>query len=771
MFAGGPVGQCAVSPEAGVRRVAFTFRPDRRYERVFLAGTFNGWSPDATEMVEIDGRYEVVLPLAAGEYEYKFVADGRWITDEAASRFCPDGFGGRNSVIVVDDSFPKVDLRRRDGRIMAEGLSHNQRPWECSLNSDGSVTVRMRTWANDVSYVQIWLDRLGVSPFRPVGPFDSDGIYDYFEMTIDKEYVDLCSGYEFLLLDAGALVWVGPDGTSADRSSVGDYPLDVSELTVFDTPDWVKEAVFYQIFPDRFANGDPTNDPDFSEWYYEGVSDLPPSGTTNGEYFHLVSDWYDVAGLRESPYKTNGKPDWNSFYGGDIEGVRANLDYIVDLGVTAIYFNPIFEAKSNHKYDAATYMKVDPHFGTNDSFKAFVDECHSRGVRVILDLAVNHTGHTFWAFVDARTKGPESEFWNWYEWKSWPVPGGPEQTPPNPLEYYDCWSGFGQMPTLNFDLSRASSAEQSVRSVADAVPNEPLVGHLLDVAAYWVDEIGIDGYRLDVAAEVPPWFWEAFRSRVKELSPDAYIVGELWGASPEWVNGRYFDAVMNYRFFRDPVLSFIGRAVITAEEFDRELATGRLTYPHEGVLAQMNILSTHDTERFLTAAGGDVRRLKLAALFAMTYVGAPTIYYGDEIAMEGGRDPDCRRPFYWKWADEPERSDVHECFRTLAHLRRAHPCLTEGSFETLVASGRVFAFRRRLGGESLVVVLNAGERETSVSVELGRTAKYPQGAGRQEMVPLYGPAEAVSIESDGEIDYFVTTLPPLAGAVLRPVRR
>ncbi len=176
-----------------------------------------------------------------------------------------------------------------------------------------------------------------------------------------------------------------------------------------------------------------------------------------------MPDWYDIAGLSRSPYKTDGKPDWNSFYGGDIEGVRKNLDYLSDLGVTVIYFNPLFEAKSNHKYDAATFTRIDPHFGTNDEFRRFVGECHDRGIRVVIDLAINHTGHTFWAFTDARRRGRASTTWDWYEWASWPVPGGLASTPSPARDYYDCWWGFGQMPNLNFDLSRAGGEEQGVR--------------------------------------------------------------------------------------------------------------------------------------------------------------------------------------------------------------------------------------------------------------------------------------------------------------------
>jgi glycosidase len=538
------------------------------------------------------------------------------------------------------------------------------------------------------------------------------------------------------------------------------FRFDAAEVAAFKTPDWVKQGIIYQIFPERFANGSTGNDPDFSEWYYEGLMELPPSGKTNGEYFHLMDDWYETAGLKLSPYKTDGKPDWNSFYGGDIEGVRQNLDYLEDLGITAIYFNPVFEAKSNHKYDAASYMKIDPHFGTNDEFAALVAECHNRGIRVIIDLALNHTGHTFSAFVDAREKGPESAYWDWYEWNKWPVPGTKVWTPANALDYYDCWWGFGQMPNLNFDLATTGGDENVITSIEDAEPNWPLVNHLLDVAEFWLAEIDVDGYRLDVANEVPPWFWELFRQRVKSVKPDAYIVGELWGSSPAWVNARYFDAVMNYKFFRDPVVGFIAKGEIDAEEFDRALAPGRLVYPREGVRAMMNLLGSHDTERFLTVAGSDIRRLKLAMLFAMTYVGAPTIYYGDEIAMTGGGDPDCRRPFYWRWPGESGRVEIRDYVCSLTALRRQHACFPGGGFETLLTDGALYAFRRTGSSSDAIIVMNAGRDEATVEVPVESGVAGVQDALRGGTIPVTNGASG---------PVFTVTMTAISGSVFIPV--
>ncbi|MBM3308155.1 MAG: alpha-glucosidase C-terminal domain-containing protein [Candidatus Eisenbacteria bacterium] len=737
-----------------LRKVPFVFRPAAEKRHAFLAAEFNGWSVDATPMARDGDAFRVVVPLAPGRYQYKFVADGEWITDETAREFHPDGFGGRNSVIVVDDSFDEVVLGRGDGAILTDGLGHAQRAWELAVSASGVTTFRVRAWAGDVASVGLVLLRDGRETVVPMTRFDSDGTHDYY--TADAELPGgAITAYRFVFEDGGAPLSLGPNGFAPVAQASGSFRVDPAEVAVFETPAWAREAVFYQIFPERFANGDPSNDPDFSEWYYDGARDLPPSGRTNEEHFHLVRDWYDVAGLSTSPYRTDGKPDWYSFYGGDIAGVRRNLDYLSDLGVTAIYFNPLFEARSNHKYDAASYMRIDPHLGTNGEFAAFVRACHDRGIRVVMDLAYNHTGHTFWAFTDARLRGRASPTWDWYEWAAWPVPGDLVSTPPRATDHYDCWWGYGQMPNLNFDLSRRSGDEHGAHRIEDARPNWSVVEHLLAAAVSWLTEAGVDGFRLDVAGEVPPWFWELFRERVRRAKGDAYIVGELWGPSPEWVHGRGFDAVMNYKFFRDPVLDFIARGRIDAAAFDRALAPGRLIYPDQGVRAMMNLIGSHDTERFLTTVGGDVRKLKLAFLFAMTYVGAPTIYYGDEIAMEGGGDPDCRRPFRWTWREEGGRVEVRDLVRRLAAVRRGHACFAHGSFETLLAEGRVYAYRRAHEGEQAVVVLNAGGEHATVAVPV-------EGGGRPAAFEDALSGERVEVGADGTL---AVTLPPLSGRV------
>ena len=482
---------------------------------------------------------------------------------------------------------------------------------------------------------------------------------------------------------------------------------------LFHMPDWVVDGVFYQIFPDRFRNGNEANDPDFSEPYYEGKTELGPDGKTNREYYHLVEDWNDTAGLRRSPYRTDGKPDYFSFYGGDLEGVTEKLGYLKDLGITILYFNPLHKAKSNHKYDACDFRAVDPHFGGENAFRALAEKAHEIGMRVVVDGVFNHTGNCHYAFVDCALKGKDSPYWNWYEWKKWPLP---KQGGYKAIDYYDCWWGFGLHPNLNFDRSRPNAEENGIRFIANADPVMPVANHLLEATEFWLREMEVDGFRMDVPNEVPFWFWKMFRERVRKVNPDAYLVGELWSTAPEWVGPETFDAVMNYRHFKDPVNTWIGQGRGSAQVFEAGLAPGRVAYPSQAVQVMMNLIDSHDTVRFVTTAGGDRRRLKMAALFEMCYLGTPHVWYGDEIGMEGQKDPDCRRAF--RWDASQWNIKLFDYVKRCIALRKAHPALRRGEYKRLFAQGNVYVFGRRLSDEVLLIVLNAGSHPWTLHIEV-----------------------------------------------------
>ncbi|MDI6784811.1 MAG: glycoside hydrolase family 13 protein, partial [bacterium] len=292
-------------------------------------------------------------------------------------------------------------------------------------------------------------------------------------------------GYTFKLNDGKKTVWYSSTGVSAQKPEIKNwFGTDLNQLQLFETPDWAKNAVFYQIFPERFYNGDTSNDPT------------------------SVQPW-------------GGKPTWYNFFGGDIEGIRQKLDYLQDLGITGIYLNPIFKSLSNHKYDAIDYFTIDPHFGDLTTFHRFVAVCRQRGIRVILDSSFNHSADEHWAFQDIVKNGKDSKYWNWYTIYGYPITTNPK---PN----YDCWWGFGDMPKLN-------TANPEARE------------HLLEVSRYWIEQ-GADGWRMDVPNEVPHEFWKLFRKEVKQVNPDAYLVSEIWDNAYPWLRGDEFDATMNYRF-------------------------------------------------------------------------------------------------------------------------------------------------------------------------------------------------------------------------------
>ena len=418
-------------------------------------------------------------------------------------------------------------------------------------------------------------------------------------------------------------------------------------------PEWVKDAIFYQVFPERFANGDPTNDPPRTE----------PWGA---------------------------EPKGNNYFGGDLKGIINHLDHISSLGVNALYLNPIFESNSNHKYHTTDYLKIDPYFGDDEEFKTLVDECHARGIRIILDGVFNHTGVDFFPFRDIKENGARSKYLGWFNIYSLPI--GPVSKP-----NYECWWGLGDLPKL-------------------MTHNPDVRQYLFHVTRHWM-EFGIDGWRLDVPNEIPHEFWIEWRPLVKSINPEAYIVGEIWEDATPWLKGDQFDAVMNYRF-RNACIDFFARNNTTASQFDSVLTKARSDYPDDVNYVLQNLLGSHDTERFLTLCKGDFNMLKLATLFQMTYVGAPMVYYGDEVGMRGGKDPGCRGTMVWDEADQDR--NLLQSFRDAIQLRNQNIALRRGRFETLIADDgkSVYAFVRRHADQVAVVVLNNSTEQQSVIVPL-----------------------------------------------------
>ncbi|MFH2051308.1 MAG: alpha-amylase family glycosyl hydrolase [bacterium] len=772
-------GAAATGPapvdDGTMRSVEFVYVPViSGVNNVFLAGSFNDWNDSKTRMTDSDGdgSYTVSLLLPQGTYQYKFVVDGQWQQDPNNPEGADDGFGGQNSVLRVDSSFSTIEIELGDGKIFSDDLEPVFDYSTCNPLTPTDISLTARAHLDDVEGVGVeYTIDGGAVRIAELQPVEKDAAYQYYRTTIGLDDAGDRLEYVFRYRDGERLEYLGPRGMSEARPAPG-FVYTREEFPPFFTPEWAKDGIIYQIFPERFANGDEGNDPDFSEPWYEGVHTLPASGKTNGEYFHLVEDWYDVGGLVRSPYRTDGKPDYYSFYGGDIAGIRQKLDYLNDLGVTVIYFNPLNQGMSNHKYDPVDYLKIDPHFASEDEFKAFVQDCHARGIRIVVDVAFNHTGNWHFAFRDAVEKGPDSPYYKWYEFKRWPLPAGRDI--PNASDYYDCWWGFGLHPNLNFDLTRSNANENNIDDVEDADPNWPVVEYVLSVADKWLGEYDIDGFRLDVPNEVPHWFWALWNERCKSIKPDCWLVGELWGNAGRWIGPRGFDSTMNYKFFRDPVMDYCGKGVIDAATFDQRLSPGRFQYPPQSVAVMMNLIDSHDTIRFLTSAG-DVRRLMLGAMFSMTYVGMPHIWYGDEVGMTGGKDPDCRRPFDWRYEGNPRAVALRDYYGKITRLRRDTPVLARGSFTTLATVGKGYAYARALDGKLAVVLLNAGDAPVTLDLPGEVLANLADGGGLNLDV-VVGPetfprAAGASCATGDKLDLsgnktVTVTLPGLSGAVL-----
>lgn len=761
--AGGAAGAAAPAAARGPREVTFRFKPGRAgVQNVFLAGSFNDWSTEKTRMTaDKDGVFEVTLLLSPNKYQYKFVADGAWITDDAAKEFADDGFGGRNSVIVVDDSFPESKIEKGDGLMMNRDIPLTLDYSMVNPLSPEKIEFRARAHMNDVEDVGlVYRVAGGAEKTVEMKADEADGVYQYYRAVVDAPSTSVIN-FAYRYKDGGTAFYATPAGFVSGKAPATDAMFVYSDkaLEPFFTPEWAKNGVFYQIFPERFRNGDTANDPKFTEPYYAGVTKLPESGKTNGEYFHLVTQWDNVSGLTTSPYRTDGKPDYFSFYGGDIKGVMDAIPYLHDLGVTIIYFNPVNEARSNHKYDPVDYLKIDPHFADEATFIAFVKKAHENGIRIIVDMALNHTGDWHFAFVDTKEKGADSKYWNWYEWKRWPLPSGPLG---KACDYYDCWWCFGNHPNLNYDLSRPNDQENNITDVAKAKPEMDVVNYCLDVPRYWIGKLGIDGFRLDVPNEVPFWFWTMFRKAVNEAKPDALLVGELWGNAMPWLGPHCFHSTMNYKFFKDPVVKFIGLGQGSAADFDRELAPGRSVYPIQATQAMMNLIGSHDTERFITMAGNSADRIMLAALFQMTYVGIPQIYYGDEVGLRGAKDPDDRRTFPWDWETNAGRKAIHDFYRSVIAIRHKYAALRTGAFRTVLAEGKVFSFLREDDAARIVVALNADTAAREVSLDLGKFG-FADGATFKDEL-----SGATYKAAGGAL---TIALEPLKGAILVPAAK
>ncbi|WP_238885404.1 glycoside hydrolase family 13 protein [Clostridium sp. YIM B02551] len=485
-------------------------------------------------------------------------------------------------------------------------------------------------------------------------------LFDYYKADISVERNRY--RYFFKLVDKENNIYY------LDERGLRDYKIPKDEATAFQYPyiaegdlykevSWLQESVVYQIFVDRFFNGNKDNDPKNTlKW---GTSVTP-----------------------------------KSMFGGDIKGIISKLDYLKDLGVDLIYLTPIFKSSSNHKYDVNDYYNIDPQFGTLEEGKALVRECHKRGIRIVFDCVFNHSGDDFFAFKDVLKNGEKSKYKDWYFIDSYPV----DQKKVN---YYSFSNHIKSMPKLN-------------------TSNKEVKEYLLKVGEFWVKEVGIDGWRLDVCDEVDHSFWRSFKERVKECKNDSIIIGEIMHEATSFLKGDQMDGIMNYPF-KGALIDFFAKRSITVEQFNEILGLNSTIYM-EGITRQLwNLIGSHDTQRFLTECENNIERMKLAIGFQFSYIGVPYIYYGDEIGLTGGEDPESRKCMIWE--KDKQNLELFNWYKSLIKIRKNNLSIVYGDYKVLYCKDNVLIFERNFNEEKIIVAINNNYKKYYVNLGLDIMAK------------------------------------------------
>ena len=837
-------------------------------DKVEIAGNFNGWKPDTEPIYHFEGtNYEVTLASPEGVYEYKYLIDGKWYPEN------------RNRKLVIGENgalFAQGDLGT--GKFVYEAIDKNTNLKAIvhkydSLQyfnklSDSEYEFKIRTQMNDVerAYISIVLhEEDNYEMIYELERYqDKTNGFDYFERIINfgKEAKKLL--YYFILEDNGTRAYF--NGTTLSYSKPKRLVVNTTskDIQLFNVPNWAKEAVWYNIFPDRFYNGNHYNDPIFNEF---GPEAFKPNilheqnfveeykwEKSNNVISHFdrnrwTSDFreqtiWEKLGEREIDYSLK----YARMYGGDLQGIKEKIPYMKELGINAVWLNPVFFSYQNHKYGANDFRHISPDFGTiktsgethgveinrNNKYgnKSYVDvlgnkattsselkllevnlkgenrgkngygetedpatwvwtesdlimvdlikEFHKNGIRVIFDGVFNHSSSEHWTFNMVLADGENSKYKDWYKFTDFGqhVQITDDMSDEQAFEtlianrkrtIYNAWGGFDSLPEFN-------TFNQEYKEYIFNITRKWMCGPDGKESENWMEDDGIDGWRLDVPNCLENQnFWNEWREVVKGSKKDSYITAELWGnASGDINGGNKFDTVMNYEWLKTVIGFFINqsreggvRYKLKAQDFFNELREKRTWYPYQALQASQNLNGSHDTDRLYSRIVNDVVGrnleegkqlekgyngirpdlasnyhpnttidwrnspikpkdiLKLISIFQMTYIGAPMLFYGDEVGMWGATDPYCRKPMLWKeflYDDEKNPShinqnevysqkvdsDLFEWYKKLIRIRLENKTLIYGKFREVFADNErdVIAYERVIEDQSIIVVIN-----------------------------------------------------------------
>lgn len=750
------------------------------------------WSPaDSTAFMEdthFDNVYSFTAKVPRGNYEYKVVLGKDWTESYPASNMKLNVLTDTTITFFYNHQTNEVYTDYKpagsDGLIDKNALFHDS--WDQAYRTPFGavpagkpVTLRISAKKGDLTRASLYVKNYttgttNVLSMKYAGWADTNdkGAIEFWEATFTPKDKGV-HGYKFIVGDQDATAEYGEDTQEGHTGKAEDKNAGLFQLTVFDpgyqTPDWMKEAVVYQIFPDRFYNGNIAND---------HVKDN--IGARGSQPIEHPMSW---SALPDNPNEQgstsySGDGEWsNDFFGGDIAGVKAKLDYLQSLGVNTLYLNPIATAPSNHKYDATDYKQVDPMFGSEKEFAEFTKELAKRDMHLILDGVFNHVSddsiyfdryhkyktvgaYEYWSRIydlmnneklsetAAKAKAKEQltaegqafspyGFENWFNIENVKVPNEKSGGVSTGEHYkYEGWWGYDSLPV--FESVNGTKADHP--SELNNIQYDNYMMYDKDsVGKIWIDR-GSSGWRMDVANEVDSSFWQEFRKQMKnktmtgtgktlQAGEQPLILGEIWDDASKYFLGDQFDSVMNYRF-RGAVLDYLKNG--NAENAQNALTAVQEDYPKQAFYALMNLMGSHDTARaiFLLGNGTDtynraeqdpnhnynegVKRLKLASILQMGYPGAPTIYYGDEAGQTGSKDPDDRRTYPWG----NENNDLINHYKKIGKIREENKDLfAYGDLHHIYAKGDVMAYVRTKGAKSGLVIINRGKQPQTVEID------------------------------------------------------